>query len=790
MQYNSLEQTLIQSIIEYFNLMASILLIISLIKLPMQTIVWFANQDRPMMDNTCKLAFDDFGNMLVVDARGSVAMITYGFGAATGTAVTLLDSGNLVLRDVTNSSSILWQSFDYPTDTLLPGMKLGMAGMRNRLLISWKSSSDPSPGVFTFGANPNGTKQLLVRWSSTVYWDTGVWDGRTFPLVDPGTTGITAWIPGEDYFSYSVKEGYPMTRYVINISGKLQLISWLESEKEWILLSSEPRPQCDVYNLCGNNGVCYEHRMQHCQCLEGFEPGSKAEWQSGVTKGGCIRTNSLNCGSNGTQDRFVLIANVKFPVNAKFMNGSNRDECESLCLKDCSCSAYTFMASNITNGCRMWYGNLRNMRLMEKDTGEGEFYLRLSAFGFGSASSHALSTWLILVIVAASSFLGSLVLVSSICFCRRRRKERVRRSQEQSIAKWGAEIAGKLTEQGVTGPDFTLFCFPQIKDATDNFSDENKLGEGGFGSVYKGKLLEGKEVAVKRLSTCSGQGLEEFKNEIILIPKLQHRNLVRLLGCCIQWEEKILVYEYMKNKSLDYFLFEPTRGAQLDWSRRFNIVKEIAQGLLYLHKHSRLRVIHRDLKASNILLDDEMRPKISDFGLARIVGTDDTQANTKRVAGTYGYISPEYASKGVFYEKSDIYSFGVLLLEIVSGKKNAGFHQTGNSSNLLDYAWDLWREGRWMMLVDPVICHDAPCHAFSLKRCIHAALLCVQDNASDRPNISEVIVLLSNENSNSTTLTIPKKPAFYSLKIEDNKISSAKETSSLYFVSMTAMDAR
>lgn len=342
-----------------------------------------------MMDNTGMLAFDNYGNMLVVDARGCVAMFTYGFGAANGTAVTLLDTGNLVLRDANNSSSILWQSFDYPTDTLLPGMKLGMAGKRNRLLISWKSSRDPFPGVFTFGANPNGTKQLLIWWLSTVYWDTGVWNGRTFPLLDPGTNPITPWIPGEDdHFSYSVKEGYPMTRYVISISGKLQLLSWLESEKDWMLLSAEPRPQCDVYNLCGDNGVCYEDRMQHCQCLEGFEPGSQAEWQSGVTKCGCIRTNSLNCGSNGTQDRFVLISNVKFPVNAKFLNGSIRDECESLCLKDCSCSAYTFMTSNITNGCRMWYGNLKNMRLMEKDTGEGEFYLRLSASGFGKVQKH------------------------------------------------------------------------------------------------------------------------------------------------------------------------------------------------------------------------------------------------------------------------------------------------------------------------------------------------------------------------------------------------------------------
>ncbi|KAH9796653.1 G-type lectin S-receptor-like serine/threonine-protein kinase B120 [Citrus sinensis] len=183
----------------------------------------------------------------------------------------------------------------------------------------------------------------------------------------------------------------------------------------------------------------------------------------------------------------------------------------------------------------------------------------------------------------------------------------------------------------VNGTDLPMFNFNTIAVATNYFSEGNKLGRGGFGPVHKGKLPEGQDIAVKRLSRKSGQGLEEFKNEIILIAKLQHRNLVRLLGCCIQGEEKMLIYEYMPNKSLDLFIFDPAKQALLDWTKRFAIIEGIARGLLYLHRDSRLRIIHRDLKASNILLDEDMNPKISDFGMARIFGFNQNEANTNRV---------------------------------------------------------------------------------------------------------------------------------------------------------------
>ncbi|WJZ98281.1 hypothetical protein VitviT2T_016818 [Vitis vinifera] len=243
-------------------------------------------------------------------------------------------------------------------------------------------------------------------------------------------------------------------------------------------------------------------------------------------------------------------------------------------------------------------------------------------------------------------------------------------------------------------PNLQVFSFTTIKVATNNFSSENKLGEGGFGPVYKGKLPKGQEIAVKRLSKTSHQGLEEFKNEVTLTATLQHVNLVKLLGFCTQREEKMLIYECMPNKSLDFYLFDPEGQVLLDWGKRIHIIEGITQGLLYLQEYSRLRIIHRDLKASNILLDGEMKPKIADFGIARIFQKDENEANTGRIVGTYGYVSPEYVQKGTYSVKSDVYSFGVLLLQIISGKKNTCFYGLDQNLHLLEYAYELWKDGR------------------------------------------------------------------------------------------------
>ncbi|XP_019087870.1 PREDICTED: cysteine-rich receptor-like protein kinase 11 isoform X2 [Camelina sativa] len=309
------------------------------------------------------------------------------------------------------------------------------------------------------------------------------------------------------------------------------------------------------------------------------------------------------------------------------------------------------------------------------------------------------------------------------------------------------------SESDISSTDSLVYDFKTIEAATNKFSMSNKLGEGGFGAVYKGKLSNGTEVAVKRLSKKSGQGTREFRNEAVLVSKLQHRNLVRLLGFCLEGEEKILIYEFVPNKSLDFFLFDPVKQSQLDWTLRYKIIGGIARGVLYLHQDSRLTIIHRDLKASNILLDANMNPKISDFGLATIFRMEQTQENTSRIVGTYGYMSPEYAMHGQYSMKSDIYSFGVLVLEIISGKKNSSFYQTDEAHDLVSYAWRLWSNGTPSELVDPAIADSFQRN--EVVRCVHIGLLCVQEDPSERPTLSSIVMMLT---SNTMTLPVPRQP--------------------------------
>ncbi|KAM3335757.1 hypothetical protein ACQJBY_029954 [Aegilops geniculata] len=262
--------------------------------------------------------------------------------------------------------------------------------------------------------------------------------------------------------------------------------------------------------------------------------------------------------------------------------------------------------------------------------------------------------------------------------------------------------------------EFPFISFEEIVDATNNFSMYNLLGEGGFGKVYKG-------------------------------------------------DEKLLIYEYLPNKSLDTFLFNSEKKPMLHWPTRFNIIKGVARGLLYLHQDSRLMIIHRDLKTSNILLDGDMNPKISDFGMARIFGGDEQQANTNRVVGTYGYMSPEYAMEGLFSVKSDVYSFGVLLLETVSGLRISSMQNIKEFPNLIIYTWSLWREGLAKDLVDPSVSES--CSNEEVLCCIHVGLLCVQDDPDARPLMSTVVSALE---SRSTPLATPDKPLYFSQR---NKIA-------------------
>ncbi|XP_057841014.2 cysteine-rich receptor-like protein kinase 10 [Cryptomeria japonica] len=351
---------------------------------------------------------------------------------------------------------------------------------------------------------------------------------------------------------------------------------------------------------------------------------------------------------------------------------------------------------------------------------------------------------------------GGLILALVICLIAMRKRVRSAfLGRPVTLVTQNEEMNGYSSESGLLmhGQQHFIMSLEALAEATQNFHENNKLGEGGFGPVYRGTNRDGKEIAIKKLSAKSSQGTKEFMNEVKLMANVQHRNLVKLLGCCAEGDERLLVYEYFPNKSLDTFLFDLKKNSQLDWQKRYNIIIGIARGLLYLHEDSQLKIIHRDIKANNILLDDKLNPKIADFGLARLFPEDETQIQT-RVAGTYGYMAPEYAMRGQLSVKADVYSFGVLVLEILSGRKNTDFNLPQDIQNLLEWAWRLYRGGDVISMVESTIKESCP--QDRVRRCIHVALLCVQEDATVRPAMSNVIIMLS---SNAVTLPNPTKPA-------------------------------
>ncbi|CAM8993007.1 unnamed protein product [Rhodiola kirilowii] len=346
---------------------------------------------------------------------------------------------------------------------------------------------------------------------------------------------------------------------------------------------------------------------------------------------------------------------------------------------------------------------------------------------------------------------------------------------------WKTGSPGFEDGDAVRGAELQVH-FETIKAATSNFSDSHKLGQGGFGTVYKGQLVDGQEIAVKRLSANSGQGDAEFKNEVLLLAKLQHKNLVELLGFCLKGQERLLIYEFVPNASLDQFLFNPSKSVHLNWERRQKIIKGIARGLLYLHEDSRLRIIHRDLKTSNVLLDANMNPKIADFGMARLFYLDTICFGTLS-----GYMAPEYAMNGQFSPKTDVYSFGVIIMELISGRRRSSFTIEGVEEDL---AWESWRNGNISDMFDLTL-KNSP--RDEILRVIHIGLLCVQESVTERPTMASVGSMISNS---SDALPLPSTPAYFtpnsadeSVKIYNQSMSSSSKEStncSANGVSMTS----
>ncbi|KAJ0982947.1 hypothetical protein J5N97_011202 [Dioscorea zingiberensis] len=664
-------------------------------------------------------------------------------------------------------------------------MKLGwdLTTGLNRNLTSWKSTDDPSPGDYSLSIDIRGDPQLVISFASVRKWRSGPWTGLGFDsvpeMVSYTRTGfIFNFVNNnkEIYYDYEIFNRSIITRLVVNQTGKTERYVWLD-QSGWFLFWYTPRTQCSALDSCGPNGVCALYRSPKCRCLQGFEPKSPGEWGLIDGSGGCVRKQPLDC-QNGT-DGFLKMAAAQLPDTwSSFVDRRmGLGECGARCLMNCSCTAYANAdVRGGGSGCILWFSDLAGLGLLESGQ---DLYVRLAASEFAPSSNKSnkgVNIALVVVITAIST----LFLLACTAYCQWRK-----RSRGHALITHHHEYESEIREEDLELP---LFDLSLIHEATNNFAPENKLGQGGFGPVYMGKLRDGLEIAVKRLSKTSKQGIDEFKNEVMLIRKLQHRNLVRLLGCCIQVDERLLIYEYMPNKSLDAFLFDKEKIALLDWQTRHQVILGVARGLLYLHQESRVTIIHRDLKAGNILLDETMNPKISDFGLARIFGGDDSTTKTRKVVGTYGYMAPEYAMDGVYSVKSDVFSYGVLVLEIISGQRNKGVYISDLDLCLLSKVWSLWNEGQILDLITDSSMAPYSYPVTQVIRCIRIGLLCVQENPIDRPTMSSVILMLSTDN---VGLPEPKQPAVLGKRDTYRSSSSSnQEPSNAIVETLTIIDGR
>ncbi|KAL0393730.1 UNVERIFIED_CONTAM: G-type lectin S-receptor-like serine/threonine-protein kinase [Sesamum latifolium] len=593
--------------------------------------VWIGNREEPAFgEQDPFLTVDITGKLIIghgINGGKSIELYAGESSKKNNVSVTLLDTGNLVVKEMSSSNGevILWQSFDHPTDTLLPGMKLGVNRKtgRKRTLTSWFGPDDPAPGAFTLEWD-SSVGRLLVRRRGIVYWTSGklknYYDERgglrikAFDNIlikpDPANLNYNFSVVtsgDEEYFTYSLINVRLLTPDNRNISG-------MRLDYQGYIYDRD-RP------TIAKAGFCYGYDETHAN------PG-------------CVLREQPKCRNDGqmfdlTSGDFRHVNGTPAPAVYDSNSSLSMSDCREKCWNDCECVGYT---SGNQSGCVYWRGkNLEFVRSAPPDNSPE----LANTFVLVSTSSRQGKKRHVEIISVAVSVAVLVVLGAIVTLFVMRKIKKGRENNEVQLHDLltldGYTETYELEHGGANNHhDLRLFTYASIQSATNNFSEHYKLGQGGFGPVYKGKTSEGQDIAVKLLSRQSGQGLLEFKTELILISKLQHVNLVKLLGFCVHGDDKMIIYDYMPNKSLDFFLFNTN-------------------------------------------------PKISDFGLARIFKQNASEANTNRLVGTYGYMAPEYAMQGIFSVKSDVYSFGVLVLEIVSGRKNNSFHQIEGPQNLVEY---------------------------------------------------------------------------------------------------------
>ncbi|XP_022757405.1 G-type lectin S-receptor-like serine/threonine-protein kinase SD2-2 [Durio zibethinus] len=707
--------------------------------IPTQTRVWVANREKPIKNITqSSLEITETGQLAVKESLDSV--VWQSTNREIAKKFDLLESGNLVLYS--SEGSKIWQSFDHPTDTWLPGMSI----TAQRSLTSWKSLFDPSPGHFSLRLKPQKFNEFELVYNSTnVYWFTGNWTGTAFAKVPQMTIPYiykfhfsNPYLPTASFW-YTERAldnglGPPLTRFQIDVNGQLKQFTWSAQAENWNMFWSVPEDKCKVYGLCGNFGSCVSTSLKPCVCLNGFRPVDNEGWNSEDFTSGCRRESGDFCED---KDGFEEVGDVGFDGGTAVSFQGTRSTCEKSCLSTCSCIG--LYHNGRTNLCKNLYGSLLNLRNLSYDCmNDGVFYIRVPrGIVKKNVSKAMVLVGSIVGSIAALGFIGAILLLLK------------KRSEKKN---------GKDEDGVFPGLNLKVFTYKELNSLTRGFSE--KLGHGGFGAVFRGDLSDSTPVAVKRLER-PGSGEKEFRAEVRTIGNIQHVNLVRLRGFCSENSHRLLVYDYMPNGPLSAYLGRDSPN--LCWDVRFRVAVGTARGIAYLHEECRDCIIHCDIKPENILLDSDYMAKVSDFGLAKLVGRDFSRVLAS-MRGTWGYVAPEWISGLAITPKADVYSYGMTLLELIGGRRNVeapqsavnanAFGENGNGEKWFFPPWAARQiiEGNVAAIVDSRL--DVAYNVEEAERLALVAIWCIQDEEEMRPTMGMVVKMLEGV----VKVTIPPPP--------------------------------
>ncbi|KAM1738280.1 hypothetical protein ACFX11_014120 [Malus domestica] len=666
--------------------------------LPNLPVVWVANRKQPVSAPIfLALELVENGNLTLSSPSKVAVWSTNSRSEVSNSSVAkLLDNGNFVITDAFDSSVVLWQSFDHLSNTWLPGAELGYNNRTKRKLVltSWRNVENPAPGPFSFEL-----------------------DELPFNLSD-----------------------YPdaFTRGTLEINGQLNFYHLDQVYSIWNSISTLPSDRCEVNASCGAFSICDQQGYPHCGCLEGFEPKVRENWGLHDFSDGCVRKIPFNCSSG---DSFLAITGVAYPQNLKEIFHVRFDQCRSECLKNCSCTAFAYNFSD-SRRCYMWTGDLYNIRATPYGSDSIRYSRGIRSYSPDSIGLHLRivgykykitwsvmrkTTWMSIGLVAG--LFSILSAATYMLFFRRR---------------WSA---GALA---TAGDSLVLYKHRDLRRATKNFSQ--KLGEGAFGSVFKGMLPHSTAIAVKELKSMN-QGEKQFRAEVGTIGVIQHINLIRMRGFCANASKRFLVYDYMPNGSLQSLLLgkNPT---MLDWKARYHIAVGTARGLAYLHEDCRDCIIHCDVKPENILLDSEYSPKLADFGLAKLLGRHHSRVLTT-MRGTVGYLAPEWFSGEAITPKADVFSYGMVLIEVISGRRNReGLDDGVENFRPIRFANAVNKGEDLFALLDCRL--EGQADGDELSRACKVACWCIQEDEKDRPKMKQVVQILEGVSD----IGVPPVPRF------------------------------